>query len=95
MLMSIDFNENAVEFLENDKFMFVTFSQKKFINRVKTLAEKHPDKVKIYEERTDSIYAKMPVSWLRIQPTARMSEETKAKAKENITKARQHRRAPM
>ena len=75
--MSIDFNENAIEFLENQKFMFVTFSQKKYINKVKALAEKYPDKVKIYEERTDSIYAKMPTSWLKIQPSRVLSEKQK------------------
>ena len=89
--MSIDFNENAIEFLENQKFMFVTFSQKKYINKVKTLAEKYPDKVKIYEERTDSIYAKMPTSWLKIQPSRVLSEKQKEASKENIKKALLHK----
>ena len=89
--MSIDFNENAIEFLENEKFMFVTFSQKKFINKVKALAEKHPDKVKIYEERTDSIYARMPVSWLKIQPTRVLTEKQKIANAKALEKAHNSR----
>lgn len=72
--MSTDFNENVIEWLEHDKYVWVTFSEKRLINRIKVLAKKRPKDVRVEELRTDSVYARIPTSWVKIQPPATISE---------------------
>jgi len=60
-------NENVIEWVNGDKYISCTFSQKKFINRTRKLVEKHPDKIKIVAENPDgSIYVKMPLNALHL-----------------------------
>ena len=55
-------NENLIEWITGSKTATVTFSQKKFVNRVRKLAEKHPDMVEITAENEDgSITAHIPI----------------------------------
>lgn len=54
--------ENLIEWITGSKTATVTFSQKKYINRIKKMAEKHPDIVSIEAENEDgSITAHIPV----------------------------------
>lgn len=59
--------ENVIEWIEDDKIAKCTFSQKRFVNRIKKMAEKHGTAVTILAENEDgSIYASVPVSAVRI-----------------------------
>ena len=54
--------ENLIEWITGSKTATVTFSQKKYVNRIKRLAEKHPDTIEIVAENEDgSITAHIPV----------------------------------
>lgn len=54
--------ENLIEWITGSKTATVTFSQKKYVNRIKRLAEKHPDAIEIVAENEDgSITAHVPV----------------------------------
>ena len=80
-------NENAIEFLRNDKVATVTFSQGKFISKVKKLAEKYPDKVQIVHENKTSIVAHVPVSAIHLSiTTIELTEEQKRARAENARK---------
>lgn len=80
-------NENAIEFLRNDKVATVTFSQGKFISKVKKLAEKYPDKVQIVYENKTSIVAHVPVSAIHLSiTTIELTEEQKRARAENARK---------
>jgi hypothetical protein len=60
-------NENAIEFLRGAETATVTFSQGRFISKIRKLAEKHPDKVQIVAENKDgSIVAHIPVKAIHI-----------------------------
>jgi hypothetical protein len=59
-------NENAIEFLRNDDTMTCTFSQPRFINRVKRLAACYPDEVDVRENPDGTVIAHLPVSYLHI-----------------------------
>ena len=55
-------NENLIEWITGSKTATVTFSQKKFVNRVRKLTEKHPDMVEITAENEDgSVTAHIPL----------------------------------
>lgn len=74
------FNENVIEFLRDSKTATVTFSQGRYITRIKELAEKRPDDVQIMHENKDgSIVAHIPTSYIKINPTMELSEEQRQK----------------
>ena len=78
--------ENAIEFLTGDEIMTVTFSQKKFVNRIKKLSEEYPDEVKVVAENKDgSILAHVPLSYLKINRNKR--EYTKADKEKMLEQA--------
>ena len=70
-------NENCIEWISNKHSITCTFSQLKWVNKVKQLQKKHPDKVKIVAENEDgSIVAKMPIKALKLSIIEReLSEE--------------------
>jgi hypothetical protein len=75
-----DFKENVIEFLLNDKTATVTFTQGRFITRIKELAKRKPDKCQITAENADgSIVAHIPTSWVKINPEKELSEEQREK----------------
>ena len=62
-----DYVENVIEWINGDKEVTMTFSQKKYIRKIKELAERYPDEVKIIDENSDgSIFARMPLSAIHI-----------------------------
>lgn len=71
------YNENCIEWISNQHSITCTFSQLKWVNKVKQLKKKHPDKVKIVAENKDgSIVAKMPIKALKLSIIEReLSEE--------------------
>lgn len=59
--------ENLIEWITGGKVATVTFSQKKFINRIKQMSEKHPELAEIVAENEDgSITAHIPVKAIHL-----------------------------
>ena len=78
-----DFKENVIEFLYNQKVATVTFTQGRFITKIRRLAESHPNECQITATNKDgSIVAHIPTSWIRINPTLELSDEQKEKLAE-------------
>lgn len=81
--------ENVIEFMLDEKTATVTFTQGRYITRIKNLAKEKPDECKItYTNRDGSIVAHIPVSWIRINPTMELSEERKKELSERMRKLR-------
>ncbi|WP_434309225.1 hypothetical protein [Hominifimenecus sp. rT4P-3] len=81
--------ENVIEWIRDQTRATVSLSQKRTIGRVRKLAKEHPEKCQIVAENKDgSICAHIPVSWVKISPTARRSESQRAAAKRNVLKIR-------
>ena len=54
--------ENLIEWMTGQDTVTVTFSQKKYVNRIKRMSKKYPEKVIIEAENDDgSITAKIPL----------------------------------
>lgn len=67
--------ENAIEFTKHSKRATVTFSQPRYISRIKKLAEKYPEECEIVAlakstGEGETICAHVPTAWLRITPPA-------------------------
>lgn len=59
--------ENCIEWLTGQKMIAVTLSQKKYINRVRDMVEKHGEMgCELVENRDGSIFAKLPLSALHL-----------------------------
>lgn len=76
-----------------DKTMYVSSDQQRIINKVRKLAQQHPDDVAVirYPEQNDGcIYASMPSEWFKISPPRQieMSDERKAELSERLRIAR-------
>lgn len=75
--------ENVIEFLRGDERATVSFSQGRYISKIKKLANEYPDKVEIVAENQDgSICAHIPVKWVRITPERNLTEEQREKLRE-------------
>ncbi len=87
--------ENAIEWIKNSEVATVTFSQGRYISKIKKLAEKYPDKVQIRHENKDgSIVAHIPVKAIKINiiEGRELTEEEKERNKENLAKAREEKK---
>ena len=76
--------ENAIEFIKGSARATVTFSQGRYISRIKELAEKYPEECEIVaiNKRVgegESICAHIPTVWVRINPPRKLTDEQKEK----------------
>ncbi len=77
--------ENVIEFLKDQEIATVTFSQRRYISRIKKLAKERPDECEIVAENKDgSIMAHIPVKWVRINPGKNMTDEVRAEYAERF-----------
>ncbi len=86
-----ELKENVIEFISGEKMAAVTFSQGKYINQLRKLAERFPDQVTIDAENEEgSVFGHVPAAWLRIRPprSATMSEEEREAVRERLFKAK-------
>lgn len=93
--MNDNCQDNCIEWLTGQKEVSITFSQKKYINKLKKYARDHPTEVKIIAENNDgSICAHVPLSWVKFSPPRqgrKLSDEEKAAVGERLLKARQEK----
>ena len=72
--------ENMIEWITGDRHIGVTLTDPTYIRKVKELAKKYPDKVKIKAENKDgSIFAHLPKSALKLNIITRNLSDTDKK----------------
>lgn len=77
--------ENCIEFLRDAKVATVAFSQRKYITKIKRLAEEHPKECVIVDENYDgSIVAHIPTKWIKISPPKQVSDEFREQASQRF-----------
>ena len=75
--------ENVIEFIKDEERATVTFSQRRYVTRIKKLAEEYPEECEIVAENQDgSVYAHIPVDWIRINPGMNLTDEQKGRLAE-------------
>ena len=91
--MAENMNENVLEWIKNEPVATVTFSQGKYITKIRKLAKRFPDECQITHENQDgSIVAHIPTKWIKINnPQRVMTEEEKRLAAERIRNSRKNR----
>ena len=62
-----DIHENVIEWITGDDFICCTFTQKKYINKVRKLADDTPENVPVLVENNDgSIFCHLPLKMLKL-----------------------------
>lgn len=79
--------ENVIEFLENQERATVTFSQRRYISKIRKLAADHPKECEIVAENKDgSICAHIPVAWVKIIPPRQLTDEQRQQIGERLNR---------
>ena len=84
--------DNVFEWYTGQKTATVTFSQKKWVNRLKKCAKDNPEVNIIIENDDGSIVAHVPVNYFKFSPPRKgreFSEEERAEAAIRLAKARE------
>ncbi len=81
--------ENVIEWLKDSKMATVTFTQRRYITRVRQYAVSRPGECSILAENADgSICARVPVSWIKVSPPKIYSEEQKKEMQNRLSSTR-------
>jgi hypothetical protein len=84
----MDFKENNIEWITGDNTIAVTITSQRHITRIRKLAEKKPDEVKITTNKDGSIYATMPLSYIKFNPPKDLTEEQRKEIAERFKNKR-------
>lgn len=76
--------ENVIEWLNNMERATLSFSQGRYVSKVRKLAEEHPDEVQIVADYGNEIVAHIPSKWIKVAPPRKVSDEQKAAAAERF-----------
>lgn len=78
-------NENCIEWHKDQEQATLTLSQRRTISRVEKLAASRPEECQIIARNPDgSVYAHIPVSWIRINPGMQLTEERREKLADSM-----------
>ena len=79
-------NENVIEWLDDEDTISVTFHQKRFVNKIKRLAKTDVNVTILAENSDNSIFAHLPISYLKLSPKRKdnISVERKAELAERM-----------
>jgi len=87
----MDFKENNIEWITGDSTIAVTLTSQRHITKIRKLAERKPEEVKIVTNKDGSIYATLPLSYLKFNPPKDLTEEQKEKLREQVKKMNEKR----
>lgn len=84
----MDFKENNIEWITGDNTIAVTLTSQRHINKIRKFAEKKPDEVKITTNKDGSIYATMPLTYLKFNQPKDFTEEQRKELAERFKNKR-------
>lgn len=87
-----DLRENSLNWFTNEQVVSGTFTQPRLISKIKKLAEKFPDEVKIeYVNKDGSILCELPLRAIKINlsPKREYTEEEREVMRERMKKLRE------
>ena len=83
--------ENNIEFLTGAETATVTFTQRKYISKMKRLHAKFPDEIKYFVENKDgSVCAEVPLTWIKISHPRQVSEAQREAARDRLLNSRKN-----
>ena len=83
--------ENVIEWVNSDTATVNFVAYNRFAGRVRKLAEER-DEVEIISDKDGVLLAHIPVDWIRINPSIKLTEEQRAKKAEILNRNREKSR---
>ena len=80
----MEFKENNIEWVTGENTIAVTLTSQRHITKIRKLAERKPDDVKITTNKDGSIYATLPLSYLKFNPPKDLTEEQRKEMAERL-----------
>lgn len=75
----MDFKENNIEWITGEKVISLTLTSQRHITKIKKLAEKKPEDVKIIVNKDGSVYAEIPLTYLKLRAPKDLTDEQRQK----------------
>lgn len=90
----MDFKETAFDYLSCDAHATFYTSESKWMRKIKSLQQSHPNEITIINESEDGIMVHIPKSWMKITPPRKMTltDEQRAAAKQRMENARKNKK---
>lgn len=77
--------ENVIEWIKDEDAASLTLTQNRHKTRIEYLAKKYPKDCKILNRNNDgSIFAHVPLSWIKINPPRNLSNEQRKNLADKI-----------
>ena len=76
--------ENSIEWLTGDARVSLTISQTKWVNKLQKLHEANPSEVGFVWNEDGSVFASVPLSYLKISAPRKISDEQREKLRERM-----------
>ena len=70
-----EIHDKVIEFSTDENAATLLLHKKKYVNRIKKLAESRPDEVELVENSDGTICATIPLKWIKISPPRQMTDE--------------------
>lgn len=90
--MSIEIQDNNIEWYTGDKTVTLSFTQKKYVSKILKYAKTYPEIDVLAKNSDGSICAHIPLSWVKISPPRKgreFTQEEKEAATERLKIARE------
>ena len=84
----MDFKENNIEWLTGEKVISLTLTSQRHITKIKKLAEKKPEDVKLTVNKDGSVYAEIPLSYLKLRAPKELTDEQRQKIGDRFKQVR-------
>lgn len=75
----MEYKENSIEWITGEKTISISLTSQRHITKIKKLAEKKPDDVKLIVNNDGSIYAEIPLSYLKLRAPKDLTDEQRQK----------------
>lgn len=80
-----NYKENIIEWVRDEKRATLTFTQGRYLSKIKKLAKTYPEECQIVANNKDgSIVAHVPVTWIKINPPRQLTEEQRKAAAKRL-----------
>lgn len=84
--------ENNIEWVyinsKSQPIATASFSQQKWVTKMEKLYTEHSDEMELYKNPDGSVLVHFPLSWVKVSPKRKVSEEQKKAASERFAKLR-------
>ena len=70
-----EIHDKVIEFSTDENAATLLLHKKKYVNRIKKLAESRPDEVGLSVNADGTICATIPLKWIKISPPRQISEK--------------------